>query len=127
VIQVPEATVSVDIDAWRKTIEQVVDGIADEQLQARAWFGIGPEESSPEEMFNQFLGDAAIEEFLGREDNGLNLVQIEAGWKLVKLMRRLSEQTPNFPEFIDPSKMIDDPRWMEIRETASPFSALLSK
>ena len=67
----------VNIEAWRKVVEQGVDAIADKNLQRRAWFGAGPEESSPEETINQFLGDAAIREFLSRQDTGLNEVQIE--------------------------------------------------
>lgn len=117
----------VNIEAWRKVIEQGADGIADEELQRRAWFGIGPEESSPEETINQFLGDAAIREFLSRKDTGLNELQIESGRRLVDLMERLLKDMPQGYRFIDPLKLIDDPRWNEIREAATRFSALLLK
>jgi len=117
----------VNIEAWRKVIEQGTDGIADEQLQRRAWFGIGPEESSPEETINQFLGDAAIREFLNRRDTGLNELQVESGRRLVDLIERLLKEMPQGHGFIDPSKLIDDPRWNEIREAATRFLALLLK
>jgi hypothetical protein len=115
--------VSANSIAWRKVVEQVVSCIADEDLQRRAWFGIGPEEDSPDEMFNQFFGDAAIEEFLARSDMELNDSQKVSGNNLVKLMRTLSEQTP---QHIAPADLIDDPRWKKIREAAAQFSALLT-
>jgi len=115
---------SVDMGTWRKVVEQIVKGIADEELQRRAWFGIGPEESSPDEMTNQFFGDAAIEEFLRRRDTRLNDLQIKSGKHLIILMNEFSKQTP---EVIDPSKAIDDPRWRQIREAAGRFSDLLSR
>lgn len=112
----------VDLKAWRKVVEQTVGGIADESLQRRSWFGLGPEVSSPDEEFNQLFGDAAIEEFLQRDDNGLNDLQAEAGRHLVKLMNDLLRQTP---QHIEPDDLIDDPRWQRIREAAARFSALL--
>ena len=112
----------VNIDTWRRLIERVVGGLADEALQRRAWFGIGPEESSPDEEFCMFFDDAAIEEFLERDDNGLNDQQLQAGKHLVKLMNDLADQTP---EHIEPENLIDDPRWGEIRMTAACFHRLL--
>ncbi len=113
---------AVDLSAWRKVVEEVVGGIADEALQRRAWFGIGPEESSPDEEFCQFFDDAAIEEFLGRDDTGLNEQQREAGRHLLKLMRELSDHTP---DHVKPSDLIDDPRWQKIREAAARFYKIL--
>jgi len=112
----------VNLDTWRRLIERVVGGLADEALQRRAWFGIGPEESSPDEEFCMFFDDAAIEEFLERDDNGLNDQQLQAGKHLVKLMNDLADQTP---EHIEPENLIDDPRWEEIRMTAACFHRLL--
>jgi len=114
---------AVNLNAWRTVLKQVVDGIADESLQRRAWFGIGPEISSPDEMFNQFFGDAAIEDFLKRSDTGLNDLQLEAGRYLTKLMRELSKQTA---EHLDPANLIDDPRWRKVREAAARFTTLLA-
>jgi hypothetical protein len=112
-----------DIPAWTSVVRQSVAAIADETLQGRAWFGIGSEISSPDEMFNQFFNDAAIEEFLRRTDNGLNKVELDAGRHLVELMNELADQTP---EFIPPASLIDDPRWERIRQAAARFLALLS-
>jgi len=111
-----------DLKSWRKTIEQVVGGIADEALQRRAWFGIGPEESSPDEEFCMFFDDAAVPEFLERDDTGLNEEQVRAGKDLVKLMGELADQTS---EHVEPKDLIDDPRWQEVRKAASRFHKLL--
>jgi hypothetical protein len=113
---------AVDVKAWRQVVEDVVGGIADEAEQRRSWFGIGPEESSPDEDFCQFFGDAAIEEFLERRDTGLSKKQIEAGRHLLKLMRALADETP---DHIEPANLIDDPRWQKIREVAARFHTLL--
>jgi hypothetical protein len=115
---------AVDLKAWRTVLEEVVDAIADENYQRRAWFGIGPEESSPDEDICQFFGDAAIEDFLDRNDTGLNEQQLDAGRHLVKLMSELADQTP---DHIKPSDLIDDPRWQKIREAAARFRKLLER
>src|SRR5215204_168034 len=112
----------VDLKSWRRVVEQTVAGIADEALQRRAWFGIGPEESSPDEEFCMFFDDAAIEEFLERDDTGLNEEQVEAGKHLVKLMGELADQTP---EHVEPEDLIDDPRWQAIRKAAARFHKML--
>ena len=117
----------VNIKTWRKLIEQGVAGIADEAFQRRAWFGVGPEQSSPEETINQFLGDAAIREFLSRADTGLSHLQIEAGRNLISLLDKLLKEMPKGYKFFDPSKLIDDPRWRDIRNAATLFLALLSQ
>jgi hypothetical protein len=114
----------VDMRAWRKALFEVVDSIADEELQRRSWLGSGPEEWSPDEAFCQYFGDAGAEEFLGRTDTGLSQRQIEAGRELTALMRQLSDETP---AHIKPADLIDDPRWRKIREAAARFRVLLLK
>jgi hypothetical protein len=115
---------AVDMPAWRRTVEEVVSGIADEALQRRAWFGIGPEQSSPDEEFCMFFDDAAVDEFLDRHDTGLDERQRKVGKHLVKLMQELSNQTP---EHVEAADLIDDPRWKKIRKAAARFRALLHR
>jgi len=114
----------VDVGAWRTVVEQVVGWIANEEGQRRAWFGRGPDVSSPDDDFCAFFGDAAIPEFLDRIDARLSPRQMEAGRQLVSLMRELSDATP---QHIDPESLIDDPRWQQIRAAAARFSAELSE
>jgi hypothetical protein len=111
-----------DIAAWRRVVEQTVSGVADEELQRRSWFGNGPEIFSPEEAFNQVLDDAALEEFLLLDSNGLTDLQRVSGKRFLKLVEDLSAQTP---QFIDPAKLIDDPRWKLVRKSAAHFLAVL--
>ena len=115
---------SIDLNAWRKVVRQVVLAISDENLQRRAWFGFGPEVSSPDEVFCQLFGDAAIEDFLKRGDTGLSDQQLDAGKYLLTLMRKLSDETPSH---IQPASLIDDPRWREVREAAARFSTILAE
>jgi hypothetical protein len=113
---------AVDLKVWRTLVTEVVGELADENLQRRAWFGFGPEVSSPDDDMSAFFGDAAVEEFLDRDDTGLNETEIKAGRDLVKLMSELADRSP---EQIDPHDLIDDPRWQKIREAAARFHKLL--
>ena len=111
-----------DMNIWRNNIRQAVDSIADEQYQRRAWFGGGPEESSPTEEYCMLFDNGAIEDFLCRNDAGLNQYQIDSGKHLVELMNQLSKTVP---KHINPSDLIDDPRWVKIRQAAKDFLAML--
>ena len=113
---------TVNIAAWRSVIKGVVESISDEAMQRRAWFGAGPEVWSPDEAFNQFFGDAAIEDFLARGDNGLDEAQSAAGRRLLALMDKLSKDTP---DRISPAELIDDPRWKAVRAAAKEFAGVL--
>lgn len=111
----------VDMKVWKKLVKDAVSGIADESLQRRAWFGIGPEVSSPEEEFCQLFNDASIEEYFDRNDNGLNQNQLKLGKHLVALMNDLGDEIFKSQKFVDPNKLIEDPRWIKIREAARKF------
>ncbi len=113
---------AVDLKNWRTVVKQVVGDLANESLQRRAWFGVGPEESSPDEDFCQFFGDAAVEEFLDRRDAGLSHEQREAGRYLLQLMREIAAQ---LPQHVEPASLIDDPRWEKVRKAAQRFHQLI--
>jgi hypothetical protein len=87
-------------------------------MQRRAWFELGPEVSSPDEDVNQFADDSAFEEFLAREDNGLNADQLATGRRLFGLVKRFADETP---QHLEPTEVIDDPRWKQIRVAAREF------
>jgi hypothetical protein len=112
---------TVDINVWRQRVKEVVEGIADEALQRRAWFGAGPEEYTPAEAVEMFFGNAAMEEFLARADNGLDDAQTAAGWRLFTLMDSLTRGT-KAEHWTDPSYLIDEPRWKVIRAAAAEFA-----
>lgn len=113
---------TIDIIVWRHLVEDAIRSIADESMQRKAWFGFGPEVSSPSEVINGFYSDAAIENFLDRDDNGLNQQQLAAGQRLYQLMEKFMEQIPKYPK---PESVIDNPQWNEIRNAASQFLDLL--
>lgn len=113
--------ITVNVTAWRRVVKGVVEGIVDEAMQRRAWFGAGPEIASPGEAVDQFFGDAAIEDFLARSDNGLDEAQTAAGRRLVALMEDLLKETKP-EEWMDPDYMIANPRWKAIRAAASEFA-----
>jgi len=71
----------VDLNDWRHLVEQQIAWLADEGGQRRAWFGVGPETSSPDEDFCQFLDDARAEAFFARSDTGLNTTQIAEAYQ----------------------------------------------
>jgi hypothetical protein len=114
---------TVDLHHWRKMLEDVVESIADEGLQRRAWLGADPEVWSPDEAFCQFFDDADDDDFLGRDDTGLSKRQIKAGLELAALMRALSDATPDHTK---PADLTDDPCWRKIRRVAARFHRLLT-
>ena len=112
---------TIDVPAWRRVVKSVVEGVADEAMQRRAWFGFGPEIASPGEHVDMLFGDVAIEEFLARTDTGLDELQIAAGWRLVARIEELLEEA-KAEEWMDPNYLIDDPRWRAIRTAAAEFA-----
>ncbi|MGC2223366.1 MAG: hypothetical protein WA624_13900 [Methylocella sp.] len=114
-----------DMNVWFGLVKDAVGWLADEEKQRRSWYGHGPEVSSPSETFESFLGDAAVEEYLKRDNTGLNKRQLEALTHLTKMMRKLRTETPgSIDRKIGPA-FIDDPRWKEVIKTAKETLSLL--
>ncbi|RYE10243.1 MAG: hypothetical protein EOP22_05830 [Hyphomicrobiales bacterium] len=109
---------SEDIVLWRQILLGVVRDLSDEPLQRRSWFGIGPEESSPDEEIAQFYGNADFERFLDRDDAGLTVGQRRVGQRLLVLIDKYVDTTSFHRNPVD---VIDDPRWKEIRTVAAEF------
>jgi hypothetical protein len=108
-----------DFQTWRESVTDIAKQIADAEFQRRAWFGMAHDAvSSPDEMYNQLFGDAQIEQFLAMYKHKLSLEQLKAGETLVRTMNEYADQTP---EHLDPSVLIDDPAWQEIRDAAAAF------
>lgn len=114
----------VNMAIWRENVRSIIEDISEEAKQRRAWFGIGSEIWSAGDAFINFFDDFAVDEFIERPDCGWNDEQIRVGRRLSQLMRKLSDETP---EFIEPDELIDDPRWIEIRGVASQLLRLLSR
>ena len=114
-----------DMKVWFGLIKNAVGRLADEEMQRRSWYGHGPEVGSPGEIFCGFLDDAAVEEYLKRDNTGLNQRQLEALTRLTKLMLKLCDETPNSIDREIGPAFIDDPRWKLVIKTAKETQSLL--
>jgi hypothetical protein len=111
------------MNVWRSVAVNATRGVADEALQKRCWFGIGPEVGDPDEFVNQFF-EASLREFLEHPDNALTPLQISTGRKL---QRSIEEFTASTPSILKPQDVIDDPRWRDVRAAAAEFLASLGE
>ena len=75
---------------WGLNLLTALRHVADERYQRRAWFGIGPEVSSPTEVFNELFDDCRISEFIRRPDA---LISSDTKEELVKLEELLAWPT----------------------------------
>lgn len=106
------------IERWRHVVFDAIEAVSNLDLQKRAWFGVGTEQSSPDEMINQLLGDAALEDFLRLESNDMSEEQIRVGWELLRETNLFVDGTP---DFLKPADVINDLRWVNIRMLATAF------
>lgn len=109
---------------WKSRVRSVLERIADENYQRQAWFNQHAEVSSPDELINQLLGDFRFEDFVNARDIGLSHGQRDAARKCLELLKSFCAQTP---EHLDPSKIIDDARWIKIRKAAKEVLRVLEK
>ena len=104
---------------WDEKIVQLFRDFADEDLQRRSWFGIGPEVSSPTEMC------CSVED-----------LDVE-GWRTFKeplVGERLSDMIKDFvsevdllPEDVNDWRVFASSEWIKIRLMASVIRDLLEK
>lgn len=105
-------------EKWRNNILHVVAQIASREYQQRSWFGIGTESSSPEELYCLLFDDFMYDEFLNSPAVGLTPTQKARG---VELKEELDAYSELVGDYMDPAKVIDDPRWEGIRAAAQTF------
>lgn len=114
-----------DMEIWLKMVRTQVSWLADEEAQRRAWFGIGPEVDDPTESFEQFLSNAAVEEFLQRDNTGLSGAQLASLFDLYSIVNQLCTETNKegylFADFIN------DPRWQRVIAQAKKTEAIIGK
>lgn len=104
-------------DQWIGQIVDVAREIASREFQERAWFGIGPEVSSPDEMYNSLFEDNTFDLFLEKYAATLTPRQTKA-WSDLRCKREEYDQQP---EKLDPHRVINDPEWQNVRESAAHF------
>ncbi len=107
---------------WRGRVKQAVRGLADEAMQRRGWLGIGPEESSPTEDICQLVDDTDFEKYLDTANAGYTTKQVEAGKQLLIMIQQFPHKVR---DKIKPEELINDPRWVKIRDAAKNFLTLL--
>lgn len=111
-----------DFETWKNLILDMATQISDREYQASSWFGKGEFVSSPDELYNGLFYDGMIEEFLETHTKDLTEEQSKAGRELV---RQMNQYSPASIEHLDPAKVIDDPRWDEVRRSALSFVSAL--
>lgn len=86
-----------------------------------AWSGKSRYVSSPDEIYNSVFSDAVIDEYAD-SDLALDEVQKAAGKAFIDSIEQFDEiGGPELPW----QEVIDHPGWLEVREAAARFLALL--
>lgn len=105
-------------DEWQNSILTCIRHIADESYQQASWFGKGDVVSSPEEIFCELFDDYMFEDFLASNNPGISIVQKRLG---LQLLEELNLYSDSEPEYLNPSKVFNDPAWRGIRKIAKKF------
>jgi len=105
-------------EEWIVQILDVVEEIASREIQERAWFGIGPEVSSPDEIYNQLFDDNTCDLVFEKYAATFTPQQTVA-WN--DLRRKLEEYGEESEELDDPHRVVNDPEWQKVRESAARF------
>jgi hypothetical protein len=107
--------VVMDVNSWKRCILDVVHEIADKSYQEQAWFGIGDQISSPEEVYCELFDDYIYDDFLMSSDIDMTDQQRMLGFQLKKIM---DEYADSVDYLSDPKRVYDDPKWNDVREAA---------
>ena len=106
----------IDTEFWKKETLETIKDISDKSFQERAWFGIGDEVSSLEEMYCVLYDDLVFEDFLTSKEVGLNPKQIKLGEVLLEKLDKFSNAFPE--DYIDPKVVLNHLLWIEVRKAA---------
>lgn len=109
----------IDTQLWKKNVLEAIKDISDKSYQEKAWFGIGDEVSSLEEMYCALYDSLLFEDFLTSRETGLNSKQMELGEILLKKLDKFSDAFPE--EYVDPKVVLNHPLWIEVRKAAKEF------
>ncbi len=105
-----------DFKIWRGNVIDAAHRAADREYQERVWFGCGPEVDSPDELLSTFLDDLVFTEFLRHP----MLSEPERG-AASRLYQAVEEYSDHSAKRLDPSAVIDDPKFENIRTAAQEF------
>lgn len=97
--------------------------ISRRELQEELWLGKNPEKcSSYTEVMCRLFDDNNFENFIN-----FSVYEIGFSPQLIEKLKLLSIKLDNYRELIDDEKIINDPKWEEIREVAKKVIALWNK
>jgi hypothetical protein len=105
-------------DKWTSKIVDVARDIASRDFQERSWFGIGPEVSSPNELYNTLFDDCTLDLFLETYGASLTAQQRIA---CANLKSQLEQYDEHRHRLDDPRQVLNDPEWQEVRQVAVRF------
>jgi hypothetical protein len=108
--------------SWTTNIREVLAHLSDKDYQTRAWLGVGPEVSSPEELYSQIFDDFSFSEFLKAPDIDISAEARSVGHNL---LHRLDAFFNSSSSRRSPEAVLRDPDWEEIRRLAQRFGDLL--
>jgi hypothetical protein len=109
---------------WLRRIVTTANQIASRDFQEEAWFPGGKVRSSPEEEYLTLIEDLTFDLFYEKYGNGFTEQQVER-WS--DLRQRLEKYYDRLPKNPDPRKVLDDPEWEAVRQSARRFVEVFSK
>lgn len=104
---------------WDQKIIQLFADFADEDMQRRSWFGIGPEVSSPIEMCN-WPDDIFVEEWIDKNRKNL-------GIHLEEFMRDFLKDIDRLADLEESWSVFSSIEWIQVRLKASVVRDVLLK
>ena len=107
------------VEEWDKKVIQLFRDFANEDLQRRSWFGIGPEVSSSVEMCC-WLDDIDLEGWIERREN-------ELGVLLSSMMSDFILEVETLPDTTDDWIAFSSYGWIKLRLMASAIRDVLEK
>lgn len=114
----------ISTDVWLSGLLSTIREIGDKSFQERIWLeGSGPEVSSYEEVMCRLFDDYALSSVIDAEWRALGLTerQREGLILLRDALDVFGSEVSGTPE---PSRILNDPRWVSVRDLARKTLAL---
>jgi hypothetical protein len=111
---------TVSLERWRENVVDAVAMIANKDHQEANWLRDDrPAWENPNEAVNALFDDVIFELFLVDCDFSFNEPQRKAAQLL---LNKLHDFLHNTPQSLDSEKVLNDPRWQEVRIAAGNFA-----
>ena len=105
-------------EKWLSCIIEAARNIASQEFQEEAWFPGGRMVSSPDEVYQVLMEDCTADLFFETHGETLTREQREA-WR--ELRRRLESYYEQMPKTPDARRVLNDPEWGLVRQSAPRF------